>query len=268
MDKEKIINSGLIEQYVLGLVSPEEQAQVEQCAEKFPEVQTEIDALRKALESYARQHAIPPPKELKQQVLDSVGNENGEPPFGGRTFPSSAKPPGSSNFRWKIATAVLAAFCLFLGFLYFVDQKAWDMDYRALSQEFGAYRASCESQQIEFRALLDDCEFMQSENTEPVALFATAKFPASKATVFYNNIEKKAVLKIGYLPEPPSGMQYQIWADVKGEMINMGLIDKSMTHLQAVNYIQNAESFNITLEPEGGSEHPDVSKLCANGQII
>lgn len=56
---------------------------------------------------------------------------------------------------------------------------------------------------------------------------------------------------------------YQMWADVEGEMINMGLIDNKKD-LLAMNYIENAESLNITIEPLGGSEHPDVSRSISN----
>ena len=54
-----------------------------------------------------------------------------------------------------------------------------------------------------------------------------------------------------------------MWADVDGEMINMGIINTSKA-LLAMQYIPEAESFNITIEPKGGSPHPTVSELIAN----
>ena len=63
MNKERFLASGLIEQYVLGLTTPDEAQEVERYARAYPEVQAEIDALRGAIEQYAAQYAVPPSKE-------------------------------------------------------------------------------------------------------------------------------------------------------------------------------------------------------------
>tara|TARA_R110000868_G_scaffold379114_6_gene644835 strand:- start:10 stop:186 length:177 start_codon:yes stop_codon:yes gene_type:complete len=54
-----------------------------------------------------------------------------------------------------------------------------------------------------------------------------------------------------------------MWADVEGEMINMGVIGKQ-NQLLAMDYIDNAESLNVTIEPAGGNDHPTVSNLITN----
>ena len=53
MDKERFLESGLLEQYVLGLTSEEETREVERYAQAFPEIRAEIDLLRKAVRQYA-----------------------------------------------------------------------------------------------------------------------------------------------------------------------------------------------------------------------
>jgi hypothetical protein len=56
---------------------------------------------------------------------------------------------------------------------------------------------------------------------------------------------------------------YQMWADVDGVMINMGLLPAD-ADLIPVKYIDRAESFNITIEPAGGNDHPTVENLISN----
>ena len=56
---------------------------------------------------------------------------------------------------------------------------------------------------------------------------------------------------------------YQMWADVDGEMINMGLVPAEQDYIP-LRYIDKAESLNITIEPAGGSEHPTVEQLISN----
>jgi hypothetical protein len=65
------------------------------------------------------------------------------------------------------------------------------------------------------------------------------------------------------LPDLDAEHDYQMWADVEGEMIDMGVISKSKT-LMAMAYIDHAESLNITIEPAGGNDHPTVARLVTN----
>ena len=83
--------------------------------------------------------------------------------------------------------------------------------------------------------------------------------PEAAVLSYVNHEEKSVLINIYNLPEL-SDKDYQMWADVDGEMIDMGVIDTSQQTL-AMNYIQDAESINITIEEKGGSDHPDVSNL-------
>ena len=65
------------------------------------------------------------------------------------------------------------------------------------------------------------------------------------------------------LPDLDADHDYQMWADVEGEMINMGVISKDKK-LMAMNYIDHSESLNITIEPAGGNDHPTVERLVTN----
>jgi len=79
-------------------------------------------------------------------------------------------------------------------------------------------------------------------------------------------------LDISRLPETPEGMVYQVWS-LKFEP----LTPKSIGLLAEANSLENkvfrfrnvteSEGFGITLEPEGGSEQPNLKQLYALGTI-
>ena len=75
--------------------------------------------------------------------------------------------------------------------------------------------------------------------------------------------DKQDLLDAEGLPELDADHDYQLWADVEGEMIDMGVIAAN-DPTQVMNYIPMAESMNITIEPKGGSDHPTVSNLIAS----
>jgi anti-sigma-K factor RskA len=268
MDKEKIINSGLIEQYVLGLTSEEENQLVEECAETYPEVKKEITDLRKALEGYARKHAIHPPQGLKDDILRKIDQTKPSPPFGGKEFNFTKPVEMRSGFRWStwVAAAGLIGLVFLSASLYNTTNTLRSKK-SALEAELASSRANlsnCESQLI---TVSNQYALLKDPGTLPVLLNGTEKAPDANVVVFYNPGKNQTLLQVIDLPEPPKGKQYQIWADVEGEMINMGLLAKGSTDPQALKFIENAESFNITLEPEGGSKHPTVELLVANGFV-
>jgi hypothetical protein len=50
-------------------------------------------------------------------------------------------------------------------------------------------------------------------------------------------------------------------------MIPLGLIQPNDGDMHPIQYVPQAASLNITIEPLGGSKHPTVSKLMASGVI-
>jgi hypothetical protein len=53
MDIEKYLDSGIIEDYCLGVLSPEEAKEVAQIAEQFPGVEEAIREIEEVLKKYA-----------------------------------------------------------------------------------------------------------------------------------------------------------------------------------------------------------------------
>ncbi len=69
---KEYIESGVLEQYVLGLTSPEETMEVEQRAAEDPSIREEIDTISEAMEAYAMQHGIGPDPILKPFLLATI----------------------------------------------------------------------------------------------------------------------------------------------------------------------------------------------------
>lgn len=259
MNKEDFLKSGLLEQYLLNLTDPEETRKVEQMLEDYPEIQEELDAMHNAIEQYAMAHSIPPPPHLKEKVMAEIADSerSGTPGV-----------PATDRRRplWRSLANTAAILGLgLLSLMLWLQNRGLNQDYLSLKASMQEQQTACEEklQQLLERPLA----FLDAPATKTVILQGTALSPGAEAIVFWNPVEGKACLDIVQLPEVPADKQYQIWADVEGEMINMGLIENH-AGIQTVNFIAKAESFNITLEPKGGSEHPTVSQLQANGNVL
>ncbi len=80
---KKYIESGILEQYVLGCTSPAESQEVELMAATDAAIRMEIAAINDALELYALEHSIAPNPVLKPFLLATIDYterlKNGEP---------------------------------------------------------------------------------------------------------------------------------------------------------------------------------------------
>lgn len=74
MDAKTHITPGVIEQYCLGLLPPEESQEVERQAALRPEIKEDIDRFMERLEQRLLSEALEPPEEVKAETLSLLHN--------------------------------------------------------------------------------------------------------------------------------------------------------------------------------------------------
>ena len=261
-DKDYILNSGLLEQYVLGLTNPEESREVEHYASIYPEVKMELHAMGHAMEQYARQFSIPAPKKVKNAIITELNNlDKGK---------QNAASPASSVFKQSWLSVASMAAAIILGIIAFRSNSAHQQSIDQLGflqTEYQALVSDCADQRKQQAAQAKIFAMLTNKSTVPVPLKGTSLAKEAQVIVYVNEQSQTALLNAVNLPDPPKDKQYQIWADVEGKMLDMGVINRDTSALQALHFVENAESFNITLEPLGGSKEPTVEFLILYGKI-
>ncbi|MEL6865473.1 MAG: anti-sigma factor [Bacteroidota bacterium] len=276
MDKEKIISSGLLEQYVLGLLdSEEDRIRVEHYAELYPEVGEHIRNMQKSMEDYALSYAIPAPKNLKQKVLKRIEATDKNIRKDGLSVVytnPSANHSIRPIFSWLRGAAVL----LILGlssvcWSLYKNQQTAQAQIAQLSQQMedlrGRYRQLADKNQSVNKQFV----LLKDQGTQHVHLRGSNIAPGALAVVYWNEDHQNAYLNLINMPPPPHGHQYQVWADVNGKHKNMGLLDdlspSESDTLHGLNFIKDSRGFVITLEKTGGSPHPTVEKMFVHGEL-
>jgi mannose-6-phosphate isomerase-like protein (cupin superfamily) len=74
MDQKAYMASGIIEDYCLGILADEESRAVEQRAQLYPEIKQKIEDYLNALEQYALDSNLYPPKHVKNKTLELLDN--------------------------------------------------------------------------------------------------------------------------------------------------------------------------------------------------
>ncbi len=250
MDKQKFISSGLLEQYVLGLTTPEENREVEAYLETFPELKEEVNAMEDALMRYAVSQSIPPSPN-KRRIIQSTPTESRS---------RSLLADWYSPIVFVITTLVLGSFSFVL----------W--------QENKILRHSLESQRAEM-SLLEQHYFHQDhdahlfgilshQDTKQIELTNHLTTSSQHTVVAYwNPTAHKAILNASALHAPPENHQYQLWYFINDKYISATLLESSKPKLIPISYLPKVQKVMITIEPLGGSRHPNMQRIAYTGTI-
>jgi mannose-6-phosphate isomerase-like protein (cupin superfamily) len=80
-NEQEYLQSDQLEQYCLGLLSPDEAAEVEQLARTYPAIRDELDRLTLLLADYAIDEPVMPSPTLKSRVMMTLNQLGEAPPF-------------------------------------------------------------------------------------------------------------------------------------------------------------------------------------------
>jgi len=252
----KFLNTGLLEQYVLGLTEPSETAEVEAYIQKYPEVKTVYEEIQEGIDKMMTASAISVPTGVKGTIMNQV-NDIPETDI-------SSTAPTVSGFNWLPIVAGLALLFGAISFFQWNNNQGKNQEIATLQKDFAAYKEECENRQNNYAKLQEQLEFINHSETDKFLLKGNQKATDFQVIAYWNDFAKKSMLRINDMPQLPDNQCFQMWADVDGKMLNLGIINSTGDLFVDFKYLSNAESLNVTIEPKGGSEHPTVSDLVAN----
>jgi anti-sigma-K factor RskA len=248
--KEKIksfLNSDLLEKYLIGSTDLEESLQVERYIAMYPEVRETYNELQENLEAFAKMHAIKAPEGLKTKILQTIKKQDS----------------GRRRIRRFAIAASFIAF-LFAGASYFF----WNQN-KNLIEENTIVNNKIMTLEADMKQQLEDVRnqfiVLNNPQTRKYLVNGNKKARELKAVAYINPVKKLSYINVRNLPNLPEDQCYQMWAEVNGNMVNLGIIDKadSKDKLRALPYAENAVSY-ITIEPKGGNTTPTVQNIVAN----
>lgn len=244
MDKKRILDEGLLELYLTGELSEELTNAVEEALENDKSLKEHFDALESDFERMGMEQAIAPPHSVKLRLKNAVGQ---------------------SRTNW-LPLGIAASFALIFGLSTFWLYEKWqdaEQNLNTLQTQASELRQQVNNLESEYRLTSNRLESINNPDVTPMVLYGNSKAPNGKVIAYVNHKSQLVLVNPKGLPRLPENKTYQMWSDVNGEMINMGVVptDKELVQLK---YIENAESLNLTIEPVGGSEHPTVEELVSN----
>ena len=246
IDKNNIKESGLLEQYILGDMTLHEKNEIEVLLANDSELRNYVLELEEELEKVAFENAVNPPAEVKDGLMKTIASDT----------------PKRSNF-YTYAASVAAAIFLLSSFWLFNQWQKEQSANEAINEELVEIKGEIDVLIEKLDETASLAEIIKNPDTAPFLVKGNEKVAFNNVVAYVNHKKKEVVINAQKLPELPKDKSYQMWGDVDGEMIDMGVINLEKDYL-AMNYIDEATSINITIEPAGGNDHATVENLVAN----
>lgn len=255
MDKKKILEDGLLEQYLLGELDDKTLQMVEIAIAGDSDLRAHFDALEADFERIAFENAVDPPLSVRQGLETQVSEMNEE-----KHLRSLANSRPNTSFWFAASIAALMAF----GAAWIYNQwRASEENLKTLETQTAALQERLSKLEENYEETNNRYQQINNPNVVPLVLVGNSKSPSSRATAYVNHQTKEVILNTKGLSALDEEHTYQMWADVAGEMINMGVLSNNRDYV-LLRYIEDAESLNITIEPVGGNDHPTVENLISN----
>jgi anti-sigma-K factor RskA len=285
---KEYIESGTLEAYVLGALTPEEEAQVRADVAKDPELAEELAAIEDALLDLAAANAMVPPAGLEDKIWNAL---QPAPPVKEKVIPA-AQPHFSANAgdgtgdkqynktmplgpsmgrQWRYA----ALWVVLAGSLA-VNAMLWNQN-KEQKEQFATQTAKIEEvigRQSELDKAVDiyhkRADMMADTAIQTVVMRTMVKGHPMAATVYWDKAKGDAWVALDALPEPPKGMQYQLWVIQNGKPVSMGVMPKDMLGPSAVQKVEmkvmEGQAFAVSLEKEGGVPQPTAENIYVLGK--
>ncbi len=265
---KEFLSSGKLEQYLVG-AGGDHSSEVERMIQEHEDVRNAYEQAQRDLAFYGTSIAADPPSELRELIVEEdrkVVSFSGDQNRREQTDPVQRKSATSTNW-FAIAATITALICL--GGLWYTNDQ---------NQQLREELTSIRNQTDDLQKTIVDSERRSDELTqelERATSYLTDKYilkdqySAVQAVIFYSKQDNYASIRVKHLNPLDKEHDYQLWADVEGEMVSLGVIDETddVKNLDP-NILFNAESINLTVEKAGGSDHATVENLVASVAMI
>ena len=260
MDTTEYISSGTLEFYVYGLLSEQENIEVNELAQKHESVRAEILSIEKAVINLS--HGVSPHlsaenyEKIRQKLIEKHGGV------------VQLEPKRGMNPYIGWAAAVVLMFGLAFQYYKYNEVTKEVEAVNVQKSKFEQLLASTEKKNAEAEKAL---AVIRDNASTTVNLAGQEAAPEAYAKVYVNKNTKESYVDVSGLPKAPAGKAYQVWALKLDPLTptSIGIIDDSTLQngVFKIDTNETAQAFGITLEPAGGSPAPTLEQLYTLGKV-
>ncbi|WP_432742561.1 anti-sigma factor [Streptomyces sp. JH002] len=227
--------------YALDALPPVEREEFTRHLNRCEACAREVRELSETAARLARAVAVPPPPQLRENVMRRIATVRQDPP------------PGALRALRRRTRRVLPGFALAAALAAAVlgGTTVWQWQ-------------SAREMQQEMQQAQEQAALLAQVIAAPDAVVSGGVLPGGgTGTVVVSAGMNRAAFVTSGMPAPPDGMVYQLWFDDHGAMRPAGMLDPAATDEAMLmdGTLDGADGMGVTLEPAGGSPQPTSDPL-------
>lgn len=262
MDTAAYIASGILELYVFGLLTEEENKEIHALATQHNDIAVEIIEIEKAVINLS--YAVSPRlssenyQRIREKLIKKHASDN--------AIQLQSKRSITPYIGWAAAVIL----CIGLIFQYIKYNEATEQVRSATAQssKFEQLLAAAEKRNTGKDHAL---AVLRNTDNNVIKLNGQEVSPKSFANVYINKSNKEIFVDVAGLPEAPEGKVYQVWALKLDPLTptSIGVINDKNENggIFKMDSYESPQAFGITLEPAGGSKSPTLEQLYTLGKV-
>lgn len=247
MELREIIESGLLELYVLNQLDASDRLMVEGYIQRYPELATEIKEIEQGYFAIGQNMAGTVSGDVKDEILRKARMlTNG-----------SGQVRGSSGSAFNVWSILLLTALLGSIFLWYTERQKLTQS----NEEYALLQSNCDSLEAVRTAQFAMQQELYSPNNEILAFTATEAYPQTKLYFHTNANDGKNFIQVHGLPPINDDQSYQLWS-LKGDDAPRPLnVFQGDDELFEVEFIEGSNAYAITIEQKGGAQSPNLEQL-------
>ncbi|MDO5979951.1 anti-sigma factor [Flavivirga spongiicola] len=239
------LNSGLLEKYLLGETTTVETEMVESYISKYPEVQNAYNTLQYNLEIVAKSNAVEAPKNILNNILEELDEKP--------VVNLNTRKKYKSWYKFSVAASIAALIFAGTSYHFYSQKRKLSQENQIVVDEIFDLRSDIAKNNLMLDNVMRQLLKLNNPETEKYIIKGNERAKDLKTVAYINPKEKTSMIDVVSLPQLPEEQCYQIWADLQGKMVSLGILSESDRQLMSIPYAENALALNITIEPKGGN---------------
>lgn len=248
-----LLESDLLERYLLGDVSYQEEVQVEHFLDTSEEVKVAYNTLEENLEIYSKSFAVKAPETVLDNVLESIKTETHTVDSNKRSIP------------WYFIAACVTT--LLFGA---TTVTLWKQN-RLLSTTNNSVAGQIENLKEDIVSTNARLENMKSKyavlsapETQKYLINGNERAKNLRTVAYVNPKERLSAINVLSVPDLPEDKELKMWAEINGEMVCLGVIEKADKKLMALPFKDNASNYKITIDSKGNKDFASIDSEVAS----
>lgn len=252
-----ILNSGLLDKYVIGDTTAVENNKIELYLKKYPDLQEEYEILQAQLEINARANAVKPPIDALDNILSTIHDTT--------LIEMNSKP--KIPYWFSIAASIAALIFAGTSYIFYNQSKELKDENNTIAEEIFDLRDDIDNNNKKLDNVMSELKKLNDPETYKYVLRGNERAKDLKTVAYINPIKKSSLIDVVSLPKLSDEQYYRMWAQVNDKMIDLGILNPTEGNLRSVPYIEDALSLSITIEDKNSSETASRDKEVAQIEL-